>query len=122
MCIGVASGGGTLAGGFMLERLLLDSWEWWMWGIAVLPFLVLFGVSSWKLSRMESPADRLAKDMARLKRAIAEPDASKRAAILGYHEVTPSPIRWHFDVPPITRVGLKKAPRRDDNETRESRK
>ena len=84
--VGFGSGGGTLTVGFMVERLLLESWEWWMWGVASLPFIALTIFSAWRLHKMDSPTDKLAHDVNRLQRAVAEPDEKKRAAILGYHD------------------------------------
>ena len=88
---GLGSGAITLTVGFMVERLLLESWEWWMWGIASLPFVALTTFSAWRLHKMDVSeaklvaklADRQAGNMEMLRRAIAEPDERKRAIILG---------------------------------------
>ena len=79
----------------MVERLFLEEWEWWMWGVASLPFIALTIFAAWRLHKMDVSeaklatelatklAERQAGDMDMLRRALAEQDERKRAIILG---------------------------------------
>ena len=56
--IGLGSGGGTLTVGLMVERLFFEEWEWWMWGVASLPFIALTICAAWRLRKMDPPATK----------------------------------------------------------------
>ena len=66
--IGIVSGGATIATGFMLEKLFLEEWEWWHWGILALLFIAMTIYAGWKLHGMESP---LSRDMSDLREEVA---------------------------------------------------
>ena len=82
-------------GGFVLEKLLLEEWEWWYFAIASIPFaLMAIGGAYWA-AKMETPTEqvvkRLARNMELLQQAVAEPDEGKRTAILA--ESSPRVLR-----------------------------
>ena len=56
--IGAVSGSATITAGFMLEKLFLEEWEWWRWGILCSLFVVMTLWAGWKLHRLDKPKEK----------------------------------------------------------------
>lgn len=56
--------GGVLFAGFMLEKLFLEDWPWWAWGIAALVCFVALAFMKWQdrraRRRKQSPPEEAA--------------------------------------------------------------
>ena len=111
--LGGCSGGTAIVGGFMLERLFFEEWEWWMWGIAMIPFVLGVLWSGWKISRMDERQRDLAEQSPQIINfngsigaVHIEPTGIHRMPFAGSGEViSPHPVRV-IDVEVGERLGI----------------
>ena len=57
MAIGLGAGCVSISAGFMVEKLFLEEWPWWAWGLMTLPGLALIAWGAWRQASLEREID-----------------------------------------------------------------